>query len=67
MSSKSLEEYLKSNTESFGEHILKATIHGDGKVTFYIHPYNKNGETIDFIVEENNLQKAILMNFNSKE
>lgn len=59
MSSKSLEQYLKNNQQSNDEHRLKATIHGDGTITFYIHPHGQSGETVDFIVKENNLQKAI--------
>ena len=50
-----LEDYLKNNTQTFGEHRLKATVNTDGTVELYIHPYGKDGDTVDYTVNDSNL------------
>lgn len=49
---KTLEQYLKENAENG---IIDHSIRSDGK-TFYIHPDGKDGDTLDFEVDGNNLK-----------
>lgn len=56
MNSKSLEQYLKAAFERGQvDHHLRAHRGQDGKVTFYIHPANGDGETPSFVVRSNSL------------
>ena len=48
---KTLEDYFKTNGI---DHIIRCFIHND-KVSFYIHPANIDGETLDFFVSGNTL------------
>jgi hypothetical protein len=54
---KTLEEYLKENKDkAYLGHALKVNvIDKDGDVHIYIHPQSVDGDTLDFIVEGNNL------------
>lgn len=51
-----LEDYLENNhTEGIIDHVLRAELNGEGKITFYIHPQGRDGETLDFEVTGNSL------------
>ena len=53
-----LEEYLADNCR---RGVIDFAIRADnttGKVTFYIHPTNVSGDTLDFAVKGNNLTPA---------
>jgi hypothetical protein len=53
---KNLEEYLKESIENNNiDHAIRTQIDSDGKVSFYIHPYGADGDTLDFKVEDNQL------------
>jgi hypothetical protein len=53
---KTLQEYL---TDSFQhgsvEHSMRSSVDSDGNVSFYIHPMNVSGDTLDFAVAGNDL------------
>jgi hypothetical protein len=50
-----LEEYLaRDHARHVIDHTIRCHVH-NGKVTFYIHPNNVDGETLDFEVEGNRL------------
>ena len=50
------EQYLKVNcTDGNIDHSLRAQIGSDGHPRFYIHPSNVSGETLDFVVTDNQL------------
>lgn len=52
-----LGEYLQENWEQdVVEHALRVYMDSDGQTCFCIHPKNVNGETLDFMVEENELE-----------
>lgn len=51
-----LEQYLKSNCAAgVIDHSIRAEIGKDGNPRFYIHPANVSGETLDFVVTNNQL------------
>lgn len=50
---KTLAEYLASNPGP--DHILRAGVRADGTATFYIHPMDQDGDTLDFYVSGNTL------------
>lgn len=51
-----LEDYLKlEHAEGKIEHVIRAQVSQSGSVAFYIHPANKDGRTVDFIVRGNEL------------
>lgn len=53
---KNLEQYLKEQLKNgIIDHDIRASLNDDGNVTFYIHPRNANGDTLDFIVGGNEL------------
>ena len=57
--SDTLEQYFRSaNANGVIDHSLRAQVDGEGKVTFYIHPAQISGETLDFKVEGNLLTPA---------
>lgn len=46
---KTLHEYLTENHDrNVIDHALRASVSADGTVTFYIHPANVSGDTLDF-------------------
>lgn len=50
---KTLEQYLKDDHDrGVVDHSIRAHEH-EGKVTFYIHPSGKDGDTLDFQVQGN--------------
>ena len=52
-----LEDYLReAMQENHIDFHVRSTITGDGRVTFYIHPSDGDGETADFEVEGNELE-----------
>lgn len=54
---KTLAEYLKENFDrDVIDHSIRAHVDDQGWVTFYIHPTNVDGETLDFSVTANNLR-----------
>jgi len=59
----SFEEYFKSQPAGTTQFRLVVTKSGKNGVNFYIHPFNKNGKTLDYSVDGNRLkcitQKAI--------
>ena len=51
-----LEDYLKlENAEGKIDHAIRAHVSQNGAVSLYIHPANKPGRTVDFIVRGNEL------------
>ena len=51
-----LEEYLRENCRRNAiEHVIRAICDDAGNVSFYIHPANVNGATLDFAVNGNQL------------
>ncbi|MEE9540519.1 MAG: hypothetical protein V3V85_03375 [Candidatus Thorarchaeota archaeon] len=53
---KSLGTYLKESIEAGAiDHVLRASVDATGKLTFYIHPHGKDGDTQDYEVDENRL------------
>lgn len=53
---KNLEEYLRENINKQAiDHSIRAQIDNNGSVSFYIHPANISGDTLDFEVKENQL------------
>lgn len=51
-----LEEYLQKNMQKHVvDHAVRAYIDSDGQLSFYIHPFNVDGETLYFAVEENDI------------
>lgn len=55
-----LADYLRKNIEretphSVIDHSLRAELHEDGRISFYIHPAGVDGETPDFWVVGNEL------------
>lgn len=54
---KTLDSYLKENfAKGVIDHAIRAHVDDEGWVTFYIHPLNVDGETLDFSVTANNLR-----------
>lgn len=55
---KSLAEYLEENwNRNVIDHVLRMYVDADGQTCFYIHPASVDGETLDFMVEENELSR----------
>ena len=55
---KTLEEYLLENLKNLViDHAIRANINAEGAITFYIHPNGVDGDTLDFKVNGNTLQK----------
>ncbi len=52
-----LEEYLRDTFERGGtiDHAVRAHVDGE-RVTFYIHPHDADGNTMDFVVSGNTLR-----------
>jgi uncharacterized membrane protein YcaP (DUF421 family) len=51
-----LETYLRNNCgRNVIDHALRATIEADGTMSFYLHPANTDGDTLDFKVAANTL------------
>lgn len=51
-----LEEYFIRNwNKNIIDFSLRISLSIDDEVRFYIHPEGKDGETLDFIVNKNNL------------
>jgi hypothetical protein len=49
-----LYEYFKrGNDRNVIDHSLRCQLHGDGRISFYIHPANVDGDTVDFVLSEN--------------
>jgi hypothetical protein len=58
--SKTLEQMIRDNADIKGnaqgtEFILTVSRDYKGKLEIYIHPSNKDGDTVDFYVKDNNL------------
>ena len=55
---KDLETYLRDTLTAAGciDHALRASVDGEGRVTFYIHPLGADGDTLDFTVRGNTLE-----------
>jgi hypothetical protein len=50
------EEYLKKHHDlKIIDHALRAAVDEKGQVTFYIHPADRDGDTLDFLVQGNTL------------
>lgn len=51
-----LEEYLKAEYQKGAiDHALRAHVDESGSVSFYIHPLNVSGNTVDYVVAGNSL------------
>jgi hypothetical protein len=51
------ENYLKDNVNSgIIDFNIRAYYNAKDEITFYIHPRNHNGDTLDFIVKGNELK-----------
>ncbi len=51
------EEYLTREAErGHIDHALRASISDEGRVTFYVHPMNADGDTRDYLVSGNSLR-----------
>lgn len=51
-----LEQYLREMFfRGYIDHRIRAQVHADGAVTFYIHTMNTNSDTLDFEVRMNDL------------
>lgn len=60
MSIKTLEQYLAAAAAAgIIDHALRANVDVGGKVTFYIHPLNTDGETLDYVVRGNELAQIV--------
>jgi hypothetical protein len=56
---KTLQQYLSEASErGTVSHVLTSFVDGQGNVSFYIHPQNVSGSTLDFVVVDNNLLPA---------
>ena len=60
---KTLQQYLNESFYSDGargtvSHTLTSFVDGEGNVSFYIHPQNVSGSTLDFVVVGNELLPA---------
>lgn len=58
---KTLADYLRENIErdqphSVIDHTIRAELHQDGRISFYIHPSGVDGETLDFWIVGNDLK-----------
>ena len=54
MSKKTLSQYFEDNIKSnIIDHAIRVRKDDFGNITFYIHPANVSGDTLDFIVEDN--------------
>jgi len=46
---KTLDKYIKENHErGIIDHALRANVDENGRITFYIHPANAEGDTLDY-------------------
>lgn len=59
---KTLHSYLKgqlsrSDPHPAIDHSIRAHLHEDGRISFYIHPHGRDGETIDFWVDDRDVIK----------
>lgn len=50
------EDYLRSQMIQGIDFRIRVITRMDGKLVFYIHPLEKDGETLDFMVEGNKLE-----------
>lgn len=46
-----LEQLLRQE----GDFKVRSMINDDGQVSFYIHPLDRDGRTLDFVVQDNKL------------
>ena len=52
-----LEAYLRdANSKGIIDHSIRAMVHANGEIVFYIHPTGKDGDTKDFAVKDNTLE-----------
>jgi hypothetical protein len=52
-----LEQYLRTAAKDFTiDHVLRASFDEKDRITFYIHPHGKDGDTADFVVIGNRLE-----------
>lgn len=57
---KNLEQYLKDNIKrNIIDHSIRASTDQFGTISFYIHPANTDGDTLDFVVRQNNLVQLV--------
>lgn len=57
MQTTTLEEFFKKNrAEDIIDYRVRSYLGADGVTHFYIHPLDRNGETLDFTVAGNDLQ-----------
>lgn len=55
-----LEQYLELSAQrGVIDHNLRANVGQDGKVTFYIHPRDVDGNTLDYVVRGNELAPSV--------
>ena len=53
---RTLQQYFEENcARQVIDHALRADIAPDGTVSFYIHPQNVDGDTLNFVVDGNQL------------
>lgn len=53
---KNLQQYFQENWDrNVIDHALRAQPTEDGRIHFYVHPDGHDGDTLDFIVEGNQL------------
>jgi hypothetical protein len=56
-----MEEYLaKALEQSITEHVLCTRRAADGRLVFYIHPLLRDGDTLDFAVQGDNLTRLTI-------
>lgn len=48
-----LETYLRRSTASACDHVLRARIHRDGRLTIFLHPLYTDGRSLDLQVNGN--------------
>ena len=54
MKNKTMEQYLRNGLVShIIDYEIRVTISNENRITFYIHPKGKDGETLDFEVKGN--------------
>ncbi len=51
---KTLQHYFLENYKNgIVDHTIRSSVDGEGNVSYYIHPSNKDGDTLDFAVFNN--------------
>ena len=56
-----LEEYLKAEYDRSGavDHSIRVTFDAEGRARFYVHPRDRDGDTLDFKLKKNALTTVV--------